>query len=259
MQRWKRIAGSAVALCAAGALALTAGPSAAAAASDDTADPQLETAAVTVPDSCPKSPKVGTLCGHTRILLVTYSVKSECHIQDNYPHNAGASPKTWTIKPGATIIWRYNVNGHVALISDPAKQSFPHWGFVTNSECIGTTTGQQASYWRYEKPKHGQAKWVRHATPPIPAGQPMPKRLLSGRSQNAHAGYWNKVDWTPAGPAVPAAHQKTTHNATLRDRPNEFVIGNVKSGWEVRPTGQHQAGYTKVYVPSLHRWGWLQL
>ena len=51
-----------------------------------------------------------------------------------------------------------------------------------------------------------------------------------------------------------------------------FVALTVLIGWtvaygtlysvgspNVRPTGQHQAGYTKVYVPSLHRWGWLQL
>lgn len=216
-------------------------------------------AATTVPASCPAHPKVGKICGHTRILLVTYSVRTECQIQNNYPVNPGASPKTWTIKPGSKIIWRYNVNAHVALISDPARGAFPHWGFVTNSECIGTTLGQQGAYWRFEKANGGTARWVKHATPQIPAGQPIPQRTLAGRSQSAKTHYWNTVDWTPAGPAVPAAHQKAPHDRTLRDRPNEFVIGNVKAGWEIRPTGERRAGYTKVYVPSLKRWGWLQL
>jgi hypothetical protein len=262
VRTWKRIAVAAIVLGAVGGVAAAVRPLAAAASNwgqavapdPDTAESDVVLAsAATVPDSCPKSPKVGTICGHTRILLVAYWAKTECRIQDNYPHNAGASRKTWTITPGAKIIWRYSVNAHVALISDPARNTFPHWGFVTNSECIGTTVGQHSSYWKFEKPKNAKARWVQHATSAIPAGQPVPSRLLYGRSQSKQAHYWNRVDWTPVGPTVPAAGQKMTHNRTLRDRPNEFVIGNVKAGWEVRLTGQHQAGYTKVYVPSLHR------
>jgi len=237
----KRFIGGATLLPAIAAIAVAAGPAAAAAAA---------------PDTCPKHPSVGEICGHTRILLVAYSVKpnTPCHVQANYPHNPGTGRKTWTINPGARVIWRYNVNSHVAAIADPAEKSFPHWGFVTNSECVGATVGQRSHYWRFNG-----TRWVEHATPPIPAGLPMPKRLRSGRSQNAATNYWNDVDWTPAGPAVPAAKQKLAHNRTLRDRPNEFVIGNVRAGWQVRPTGEKQAGYTKVYVPSLKRWGWLQL
>jgi len=46
-------------------------------------------------------------------------------------------------------------------------------------------------------------------------------------------------------------------NATLRDRPNRFVIGNVFAGWRVRSTEAHARGWTKVYVPVLRRWGWV--
>lgn len=50
-----------------------------------------------------------------------------------------------------------------------------------------------------------------------------------------------------------------THNATLRDAADRFVIGNVFDGWQVRPTSEHCNGMTKVYVTVLHRWGWVQL
>jgi hypothetical protein len=257
-----RVAIATTALLVSGGLLTVTGSTAASAADDaaESADTAAESAdAATAPASCPKNPAVGKVCGHTRILLVRYSVKTECRIQDNYPVNPGASPKTWTVAPGATIIWRYNVNDHVALISDPAKNGFPHWGFVTNSECIGTTLRQQGTYWRFEKPTNGKARWVKHKTPLIPAGQSIPRRTFAGRSQNARTNYWNSVDWTPAAAGTTLAARKLSHNRTLRDRPAEFVIGNVKAGWQVRPTNEHRSGYTKVYVPSLKRWGWLQL
>ncbi|QDY11127.1 hypothetical protein FJK98_31570 [Micromonospora sp. HM134] len=260
MKTWKRVVATAAVLFTAGSLAATVNPLAAAAVSGTVGASAM--AAKAVPSSCPKSPQVGKVCGHTRILLVKYSVRAVCRVQDNYPHNPGAGRKTWTIKPGATIIWRYNVNAHVALISDPARDSkhlFPHWGFVINSECIGKTLEQSGHYWRFEKPKHGAARWVRHDTPPVHAGQSMPHRTLYGRSQSVRSGYWKRVDWTPAGSTVPATQRKMAHNRTLRDLPNGFVIGNAKAGWQVRPTSQHQAGYTRVYVPSLHRWGWVLL
>jgi hypothetical protein len=43
-----------------------------------------------------------------------------------------------------------------------------------------------------------------------------------------------------------------THNATLRDAANRFVIGNVFDRWQVRPTSTRSGGMTKVYVPALH-------
>jgi hypothetical protein len=231
-------------------LTLAVGPPSASAAAE----------ATTVPDSCPKHPKVGTICGHTRILIVKYTVVKTCHVQRNYPLNPGTGRKAWTIEPGpkAVVGWRFNITANVAMISDPTAPDFPHWGIVTNSDCIGKTVGQDGHYLRYEK-KNGKLGWVRYETPSIPAGQPMPTVILSGHSQNKKTHYWNTVDWTPKGPAIPAVKQKMAHNATLRDRPNEFVIANVMKGWEVRPTSEKRGTYTRVYVPSLKRWGWLQI
>lgn len=196
-------------------------------------------------------PKEGEVVkGHRRILLVTYHVRKDCVVHPNYPTNPGG--RHWTIRTGEKIIWRYNVTSKVAAVSDPAG-GFPHWGFVEDSTCIGTSTGQDAQ--EYTVIEHG--KEVVKKTPPYPAGVAMPTRILSGRSQ--YEPFWRKVDWRPDHGAVPGARHKMTHNATLRDAPHRFVIGNVYDTWEVRPTGRTQDGYTEVYVPSLGRWGWLQL
>ena len=215
-----------------------------------------------VPKECLaiKHPKVGRICGHTRILIVRYRAETDCQIKANYPVNPGGKNDwtEWTIPAGKEIGWRFNVNDHVAEIWDPARvgSGKPHWGFVTNRKCIGkSTTDNQSAYWTYEKNK----KWKRH---PIsyPAGRPVPKHImLAGRSQKPENHYWNKVDWNKRYGAIPATAIKLGQDRTLRDRPNEFVVGNVKAGWQVRPTNEKKAGYTKVYVPSLDLWGWLEL
>ena len=196
-------------------------------------------------------PKEGDVRGHRRILIVSYHTTKACTILANYPRNPG--DRKWTIPAGASINWRYNVTSRVAAVSDPAghAKGFPWWGFVTDSSCIGTSVGQTSSYQEFH---NGQ--WVSHPVS-YPAGQPRPKRILSGRSQ--FAPYWRAVDWRPSHGTVPAAKRKMTSNATLRDAANRFVIGNVYSGWQVRPTSEHRGGMTKVYVTALHRWGWLQL
>jgi len=197
-------------------------------------------------------PKEGEVVkGHRRILLVTYYVATDCVVHLNYPTNP--SNRSWTIRKGAKIIWRYNVTSKVAAVSDPARDGFPHWGFVEDSTCIGKSTSQDPN--NYKVIENG--KEVVKKTPPYPAGVSIPKRILSGRSQ--YAPFWRKVDCRPDHGAVPGARHKMTHNATLRDAPHRFVIGNVYDNWEVRPTGKTQDGYTEVYVPSLGRWGWLQL
>ncbi|WP_285685481.1 hypothetical protein [Actinoplanes sp. NBRC 103695] len=197
-----------------------------------------------------------------------FTVVKPCHVQRNYPRNPGSGRKTWTINPGSTVAWRYNITADAAMVSDPNVAQFPHWGVVTNSDCIGATVGQRGHYWRYQKRGNGKRGWVRHETPAIPAGQPMPKvtnhpgyksHRLYGRSQSKKSHYWNKVDWQPKSTTAPRTRHKMTHNATLRDRPNEFVISNVMRGWLVLPTSEERKGYTKVYVPSLKRWGWIQL
>ena len=126
----------------------------------------------------------------------------------------------------------------MAAVADPAAPSgaFPHWGFVADRHCIGTTVGQTGSYQVCHK-----GKCVTHPTPPIPAGQPVPDLILWGRSQfkgknNPHS-YWVKVHWHPEHGAVPATELKMTHSRTLRDAAHAFVIGNVYKGWRVRPTG----------------------
>src|SRR5207248_991272 len=84
---------------------------------------------------------------------------------------------------------------------------FRHWGFVEDSSCIGTSTGQVST-------NHG--KKITY-----PAGQPMPKRILSGRSQNKP--YWRTVDWHPDHGAIPGGQRALGHNATLRDAPQEVI------------------------------------
>lgn len=196
-------------------------------------------------------PKEGDVRGHRRILIVRYHAVKDCTILANYPRNPG--DRRWTIPAGGTINWRYNVTSRVAAVSDPAghDKGFPWWGFVTDSSCIGTSVGQTGSYQVFH---NGQ--WETRTTS-YPAGRPVPKRILSGRSQ--FDPFWRKVDWRPSHGAVPAAKRSMTHNATLRDAANRFVIGNVFAGWQVRPTSAHRGGMTKVYVPALHKWGWLQL
>jgi hypothetical protein len=196
-------------------------------------------------------PKEGDVKGHRRILIVTYHTTKACTIMANYPHNQGN--RTWTIPAGSTINWRYNVTSKVAAISDPrgGAKGFPWWGFTTDSSCIGTSVGQTGGYQIFHN-----GKWEAR-TISYPAGKAVPKRILSGRSQ--FSPYWKKIDWHPSHGAVPSKKHTMTHNATLRDAANRFVIGNVYDGWQVRPTSQRSHGMTKVYVPSLHRWGWLQV
>jgi len=196
-------------------------------------------------------PKEGDVSGHRRVLLVKYTTVSDCVVHANYPVPAGHD-RTWTVTKGMNIIWRYNVTGMVAAVADPNQKGFPHWGFVTDRSCIGTTVGQQSTYKVYH---HG--KWVVHKTPKIPAGEPVPSRILSGRSQ--FWPYWVKVDWRPSHGAIPTPQRTMTANHTLRDVPNAFVVGNVYKGWHVRTTAIHRQGYTKVYVIALNRWGWLQI
>lgn len=195
-----------------------------------------------------KPPKEGDVRGHRRILLVTYALQKPCVVQANYPLNPGGRQQTVT---SGKIIWRYNVSRTVAAVAIPGA-NFPNWGFVTDRTCIGKSTGQTGSYQIFHN-----GHWVTKATPPYPAGQPVPNRILSGRSQ--FKPYWKHVDWRPSHGAIPAAKRRLGHNATLRDAANQFVIGNVYASWQVRPTSQHSHGMTKVYVPALHRWGWLAL
>jgi hypothetical protein len=189
----------------------------------------------------------GDVRGHRRILIVRYRTVADCVINPNVDRASGA----WTIPAGKTINWRYNVSSSVAAVSDPAghAKGFPWWGFTVDSSCIGTSVGQLGHYDVFH-----DGRWRRHDLV-FSAGRPMPRRILSGRSQ--FAPYWRAVDWRISHGDIPAHLVQMTHNATLRDRPDRFVIGNVYAGWHVRSTAAHPSGWTKVYVPVLHRWGWV--
>ncbi|AKU14998.1 hypothetical protein [Luteipulveratus mongoliensis] len=209
------------------------------------------TAALAAPAACAhiKHPHQGQTCGHSKIMLVTYTMSKPCRIYPNYP----AKGTSW-IAGGDRIIWRYNVTKTTALVSDIRGhgKGFPWWGFV-DSSCIGTSTGQSAAtYYRYES-----GHWKSHKTPAIAAGKARPQRLMSARSQNSSG--WTPVVWRPSHGAVPSKKVKAGHNITLRDRRGALVIGNVSSTWQIRPSGTHQGGWTLIYVPNLHRWGWAQL
>jgi hypothetical protein len=193
------------------------------------------------------TPKEGDVRGHRRILVVGYTTVADCVISPNYQRASGA----WTIPAGQTINWRYNVTSRVAAVSDPAghAKGFPWWGFTQDSSCIGVSVGQRGHYDVFH-----DGRWVRHDVS-FPAGRPMPRRILSGRSQ--FEPYWRAVDWRIGHGDIPSHLVRMTHNATLRDRPNRFVIGNVLDGWRVRAGSAHPSGWTRVYVPVLRRWGWV--
>lgn len=90
-----------------------------------------------------------------------------------------------------------------------------------------------------------------------PAGRPIPKRLLQGRSAMA-ADHYRPVDFRPTPGRVINDHKRIDSKGTLRDAANRFVIGNVFAGWHVHQTDERNAGWTKVYVPNAKRWGWVQ-
>jgi len=176
---------------------------------------------------------------HSTKLLVRYETKSPSTIYPNYPKSGvvGNQGRTWTIGGGKQIIWRYNVNSTWAAVSDPARaaaKQFPWWGF-TPVGCIGNSV-RQTGY---------------------PAGRPVPKRILQGRSQQASG--WRTVDFSVAPAKITASHQRVNCNATVRD-PANFVIGNVFPDWHVDVTGKTRTGghWVEVYVPNAKRWGYIE-
>lgn len=170
-------------------------------------------------------------------LMIRYAVRSTCTVYPNYPKQGvvGNSGRTWTIPAGKSLIWRYNVNREWALISDPsrAKRTFPWWGF-TRRDCIGRSIRQSA----------------------YPAGEPVPSRILEGRSQRSSG--WRPVDFSVAPAAVVRRH-KLTSTATLRD-PANFVIGNGFPGWTVEVTAKTRSNghWVLVHLPNAKRWGYME-
>ena len=177
-------------------------------------------------------------------LILDYRVTQSCQVFPNYP-NPGVKGNQigWTISPGDIVSWRYNVNGHWAMISDKKFEhsAHPWWGF-TPRQCIGVSVGGE----HFPTP-----------TSVYPAGRPIPSRILQGRSAVV-ASHFRAVDFQPAPGHVINAHKLVTSLGTIRDARGRFVLGNVVPGWHVQQTDEHAGSWTKVYVPNAKRWGWVE-
>lgn len=167
-------------------------------------------------------------------LLIRYATKRTCVLYPNYRKKGTA----WKISAGHSIIWRYNIDHKWAMVSDPhraKRRHYPWWG-VTLRGCIGKSI-KQTGY---------------------PAGRPVPHRVLQARSRVAKSG-WRRVIWkVPAGPIV-RRNIAVRRNATLRD-PANLVLGNVASHTKVHRTSttRSKGFWVKVYVPKLHRYGYIE-
>jgi len=166
-----------------------------------------------------------------RELLVEYDINSPCTMFINYPKDGvtgNSDTGHWTMT-GKKIIWRYNVNGDWALVSDPVRaraKTYPWWGFTLR----GCIKGE-------------------------------PDLIMKGRTRNLKdfpSGF-RPVDFSVAHAAITDAHHATHSNATLRD-PVNFVIGNVPDGWHVDVTGHTRSSghWVEVYVPNAKRWGYVE-
>lgn len=179
-------------------------------------------------------------------LILDYRVARDCPVYPNYPDQGVIGNDIgWKITPKDIVAWRYNVNDTWAMISDKKyrnnSKQHPWWGFVQRN-CIGGSVGGE----HFPTP-----------TSHYPAGQPIPNRVLEGRSAQTSDQY-KKVDFRPSPGHVVNDHKKITSMGTLRDGANNFVIGNVLPNWHVHLTDQHNAGWTKAYVPNAKRWGWVE-
>jgi hypothetical protein len=176
-------------------------------------------------------------------LILDYQVTQSCPVFPNYPkpgvkgNNIG-----WTIAPGQIVSWRYNVNGHWAMISDAkyARSAHPWWGF-TPRKCIGGSVGGE----------HFPTR-----TSHYPTGLHIPTTILQGRSAVQGDHYRSVMFQVPASHIVGSRTVRSM--GTLRDARGRFVIGNVFPGWHVRVTNVRAGTWTKVYVPNAQRWGWVE-
>jgi hypothetical protein len=169
-------------------------------------------------------------------LLVRYKMARSCSMFLNYPNHGRSVP----VKAGATVIWRYNVDktwSTVSVVSRAGKGQYPWWGSMQRS-CIGKSIPAKKYHYR--------------------GGDTVPTRLLQGRSGRTHSG-WISVGFRPAAAPITHKHILVKHSATLRDGDN-FVIGNVPSGWHVDVTSATRTGgvWVKVRVPNLGRYGYIE-
>lgn len=197
----------------------------------------VNTSAGAVPATAPSAAADANATAARAKLMMRYATVGTCTVHPNYPKEGvvGNESRTWTVAPGRSVIWRYNVNETWAMISDPsrAKKTFPWWGF-TRRDCLGLSV-EQKDY---------------------PAGVPVPSRILEGRSQRASG--WRPVDFSVA-PAPVVRRHRLDSTATLRD-PANFAIGNVFPGWTVQVTSRtrNRGHWVEVYVPNAKRWGYVE-
>ncbi|MEV0663879.1 hypothetical protein ACIBI3_21930 [Actinomadura luteofluorescens] len=170
----------------------------------------------------------------TKHLLIRYAAKKTCKLYPN--HKMKGSP--WKIPAGKQLVWRYNIDRTWAIVSDYSRskrKQYPWWG-VTQRNCIGKSV-KQTGY---------------------PAGKPIPGRILQARSAVTKSG-WRTVIWKVPASKITRRNVAVRHNATLRD-PANLVLGNVPAGSKVhRTSATRSKGYwVKVYVPNLHRYGFIE-
>lgn len=180
----------------------------------------------------------------TIALILDYTVAQTCPVYPNYSKTGVIGNSTgWTIAPGDTVAWRYNINATWAMISDKKyrNSSHPWWG-ITKRSCIGTSIGGE----HFPTP-----------TSSYPAGVRIPSSILMGRSA-VTASHYRSVDFSPSSAPVINASKRINTKGTLRDARGRFVIGNVAAGWHVRQTNVTDGPWTKVYVPNAKRWGWVE-
>ena len=193
---------------------------------------------------------VGVAAGGTPIktrevsLVLGYSVARACDVHPNYPRDGLAGNDIgWRIAPGDTVAWLYNADATWSVVADDKYRestAHPAWGFVRR-DCIGTSLGGEA----FPTPLSR-----------YPSGRLVPLRELAGRSA-VTSDHYRPVTFRPS-PARVVAHRPLRTMGTLRDAANRFVLGTVFPGWRVRVTDQRAGGWTKVYVPHLKRWGWVE-
>jgi hypothetical protein len=91
-----------------------------------------------------------------------------------------------------------------------------------------------------------------------PAGRKVPTRILQARSAAKKSG-WRRVIWNIPTSPITRRNVTVRNNATLRD-PANLVLGNVPARTKVHlTTGKRSKGHwIKVYVPNLHRYGYIE-
>lgn len=171
-----------------------------------------------------------------------------CPVYENYPKPGVSTRRAWHLPAGAAVKVRYNVNGGTsyrdpetrrmivtgwALIQDRHRAEHkpkmnPHYGFIRRS-CLA-------------------------AQLPLP-----PLTGIGGNRLPRH------VHFNPIGSGRKVATLTVTGNATLRDAPRAFPIGNVRSRHhDTFVIGTRHCvvatwgTFVHGYAPAARRWGYVE-